>query len=179
MHAAICRAPLPHLTILLERCTRLGGRATSREMCSHVSPRFPISPPSAFSSTCCSCYCCRCCCCGVHTVTPCDLKFPFRYARRGCPRLYSHRGASAAAVLPSFRRDTTLTACSYAFTIEEFRQWWYSSPPCSTSGGWRLIPTGLLLCLALDASFLLNQLIEGKALSIRAHEAAPEPTFFL
>ena len=66
-------------------------------------PSFPITPTFAFSSTCCSC-CCR----GVHTATPCDLKSPFRYARRGCPRLYSHGGASAAAVRPNFRRDTIL-----------------------------------------------------------------------
>ena len=171
---------LPHQTTLAVGCTRLAAVRLLRNV-QTCFRSFPITPTSAFSSTCscCCCCCCRCCCRGVHTVTPCDLKSPFRSARRGCSRLYSHRGTSAAAVLPSFRRDTTLTACSYAFTIEEFRQWWYSSPPCSTSGGWRLIPTGLLLCLALDASFLLNQLIEGKALSIRAHEAAPEPTFFL
>ena len=81
---------------------------------------------------------------------PCDLKFPIRYARRGCSRLNTHRGASAAAVLASLRRDTTLPACSYAFTIGKFRRWWYSSPPCSTFGGWRLFPTGLPLCPALE-----------------------------
>ena len=49
----------------------------------------------------------------MHTATPCDLKSPFRYARRGCPRLYFHRGASAATVFPasadippSLRADT-------------------------------------------------------------------------
>ena len=52
------------------------------------------------------------------------LKTPRHYARRGCPRLYSHRGALAAAVLPSFRWDTTLPACSHAFfTIGKFRRW--------------------------------------------------------
>ena len=92
------------------------------------------------------------------------LKSPSRYARRGCLRLYSHRGASAADTPPSFRRDTTLPACSCAFIIGEFRRWWYSSPPCSTSGGWQLIPTGPPLCLGLDASLDLNQLMESKAL---------------
>ena len=78
------------------------------------------------------------------------LKIPIRYERRGCPRLYSHRGASAAAVLLSFRRDTTLPACSHTFTIGKFRRWWYSSPPCNTLDGWRLFPTGLPLCPALE-----------------------------
>ena len=45
---------------------------------------------------------------------------PFRYARQGCPGLYSHRGALDAAVRPSFRRDNTLPACKYAFTIGKF-----------------------------------------------------------
>ena len=48
----------------------------------------------------------------AHGITPCDLQSPLRYVRRGCPRLYSHRGASAAAVFPSFRGDTTLPACT-------------------------------------------------------------------
>ena len=125
---------------------------------------FPDFPTSAFSSACCSWCCCRCCCRGVHTATPCDLKSPFRYARQVCPRLLSHRGASAAAVLLSFRRDTTLPACSYAFTIGKFRRWWHSSPPCSTFSGWRLIPTRLPLCPALDAGLHINHLIESKAL---------------
>ena len=118
---------------------------------------FPITPTSAFSSTCscCCCCCCRCCCRGVHTVTPCDLKSPFRSARRGCSRLYSHRGTSAAAVLPSFRRDTTLPACSYAFTNGKLRRWWYSNPPCSTLGGLRLISAGLPLYPTLDAGLHL------------------------
>ena len=38
----------------------------------------------------------------MHTATRFDLKFPFRYAQRGCPRLYSQRGALAA--LPLKRR---------------------------------------------------------------------------
>ena len=78
------------------------------------------------------------------------LRTPIRCARRGCPRLNSHRGASAAALLASLRRDTTLPACSYAFTIGKVRRWWYSSPPCSTFGGWRVFPTGLPLCPALE-----------------------------
>ena len=81
---------------------------------------------------------------------PCDLKNPFSFARRGCPRLNSHRGASADVVLPSLRRDTTIPACSYALTIGKFRIWWYSTPPCNTFGGWRLFPTGLPLCPALE-----------------------------
>ena len=115
---------------------------------------------SAFSSTsCCSC-CTSCCCCrGVHTATPCDSKSPMRYTRPGCPRLNWHRGASAAAVLASLRRDTTLPACSYAFTIGKSRRWWYSSPSCCAGSGRRLIPTGLFLCFALDdAGLHLNQL---------------------
>ena len=95
----------------------------------------------------------------MHTVTPCDLKSPVRYARQGCPRLNSHRGASAAAVLASLRRYTTLPACSYAFTIGKFRRWWYSSSPCCTGGGRRLMPTGHSLRLALrDAGLHLNEL---------------------
>ena len=129
-----------------------------------ISPRFPISPHLLFfySTSCCSCCCC--CCRGVHPATRRDFKSPFRYARWGWPRIYSHRGASAAAVLPSFRMDTTLPACSHAFTMGEFRRWWYSSPPYSTSGGWRSIPTGLPLCFALEAGLPPNQLIESKAL---------------
>ena len=53
----------------------------------------------------------------MQAATPCYIKSPIRYARRGCPRFNSHRGASAGAVLASLRRDTTLPACSYAFTI--------------------------------------------------------------
>ena len=85
----------------------------------------------------------------MHTATPCDLKSPIRYARRGCPRLNSHRGASAAAVIPGLHRDTTLPACSCAFTVGKFR-WWYSNPPCNTFGGWRLFPNGFPLSPALE-----------------------------
>ena len=28
---------------------------------------------------------------------------------------------------------------------------WHSTPPCCTGGGWRLMPTGLSLCLAIGA----------------------------
>ena len=142
-------------------------------------PSFPITPTSAFSSTYCSCCCCcRCCCRGVHTATPCDLKSPFRYARRGCLRLYSHRGASAAAVLPSFRRDTTLPACSYAFfTIEKFRRWWYSGPPCSTFGGWRLSPPDPTCAPRSMLVFVSTSSSRARPCSdILAHKAAPEPT---
>ena len=52
----------------------------------------------------------------------------------------------------------------YAFTIGKFRRWWYSSPPCSTFGGWRLIPAGFPFCPALDTGLHLNQLTESKAL---------------
>ena len=164
MHAAACRTTLSHLTILPVGCTRFVRRATPREMCRHVSPHVLIPSTSAFSLTYCRCCSCRRCCRGVHTATPCDLKSPFRYARRGCPPLYSHRGASAAAGLPIFRRDTTLPACTYAFTIGEFRRWRCSSPPGSTSDGWQLIATGLPLCLALEAGLHPNQFIESKAL---------------
>ena len=41
---------------------------------------------------------------------------------------------------------------------------WYNSPPCCTGGGWRLMPTGLSLCLAFDAGLHLSQLIQSKAL---------------
>ena len=69
-------------------------------MCIHAPRRFPITSTSAFSTTSRrSCCCCCCCCRGVHTATPRDLKFPFRYARRWCPRLYSHRRTLAAVPL--------------------------------------------------------------------------------
>ena len=148
--------------------------ATFRGMGRHVSPLFPIPHTSAFSWTCCSC-----CCCEVHTATTRNLKPPFRYTRQGGPRLCSHRGASASAVPPSFRRDTTLPACIYAFTIGEFQRWWYRSPPCSTSGGWRLIPTGLPLCLTLDAGVISTSSSRARPCSnILAHEAATGATFF-
>ena len=41
---------------------------------------------------------------------------------------------------------------------------WYSTPPCCTGGGWRLMPTGVSLCLAFHAGIHLDQLIESKAL---------------
>ena len=119
-----------------------GGRATYREMCRHVHhicfllDLLQLLLKLLMRSR-------------SHTATPCDLKSPIRYARRGCPRLNSNRGASAAAVLVSLRRDTTLPACSYAFTIGKFRRC-FSSPPCSTFGGWRLFPTGLPSCPALE-----------------------------
>ena len=131
------------------------------EMCRHVTPRFPINHASAFSST-------SCCCSYLLLLlllsrsahghaSRLEISLPLRTARVPTIKLPS-RG-SAAAVLPSFRRDTTLPACSYAFTIGKFRRWWYSSPPCCTGGGRRLVPTGLSLCLALDdAGLHLNQL---------------------
>ena len=100
------------------------------------SPSFPITPTSAFCSTFSSCYyCCRCCCRGVHTATSWNLKSPLHYARRGCPRLYSRRGASTVAVLPSFRRDTTFHSCSYAFTIGKFRRCGTAALPATPSAG--------------------------------------------
>ena len=161
-----------------DRAHTAGGRAAYREMRGHVSPRFrllphPLSPRLAASCRC----CCRCCCRRVHTATPYDLKSPFRYARRGCPRLYSHRGASAAAVLPTVRRDTTLPACSCAFTIGKFRRWWYSSPPCSTFGEWRLISAGLLFCPRSVLVFISTSSSRARPCSnILGHEAALEPT---
>ena len=91
------------------------------------------------------------------------LKTPLPLRTARVPMIILPSGGSAAAVLASSGRDTTLPACSYAFTIGKFRRWWYSNPPCSTFGGWRLIPTGLPLFLALAAGFHLNQLIESKA----------------
>ena len=106
------------------------------------------------------------------------IKSPFRYGQRGCPRLYSHRGASADDVRPSVRGDTALPACSYAFTIGKFRRWWYSSPLCSAFCGWQLIPAGLPLCPALDAGLHLNQVLETArpCFNILAHETAPQLT---
>ena len=97
-----------------------------------------------------------------HTVRL-KIHLPLRAARVPTSILPS-RGFSRCC-FPSFRRDTTLPAPSYAFfAIGKFRRWWYSSPPCSTFGGWRLIRAGLPLCPALDAGLHLNQLIESKAL---------------
>ena len=45
----------------------------------------------------------------MHTATPCDLKTPFRYIRRGCPRLHSHRGALAAVPLKRRRLHGTIS----------------------------------------------------------------------
>ena len=41
---------------------------------------------------------------------------------------------------------------------------WDSIPLCCTSGGWRLLPTGLPLCLAFKPGLHLIQLIERQAL---------------
>ena len=75
-----------------------------------------------------------------------------------CPRSCSGRRTLAAAVLPSFRRNITLAAGSHAFTIGEFRRWCGTAPlhAAPTSGGWRLIPTGLPLCLAFEAGLHPN-----------------------
>ena len=40
---------------------------------------------------------------------------------------------------------------------------WYSTPPCCTGGGQRMMPSGLSLCLAFDAGLHLNQRVESKA----------------
>ena len=49
----------------------------------------------------------------MHTATPRDLQSPIRYARRGCPRLKSHRGASAPCCTGGGRRlmPTGLSLC--------------------------------------------------------------------
>ena len=87
------------------------------------------------------------------------IPHPLRTARVPTIVLLSRGLSCLHAVRPSRRRDATLPACSYAFTIGKFRRWWYSSPPCCTGGGRRLVPTGLSLCLALDdAGLHLNQL---------------------
>ena len=54
-----------------------------------------------------------------------------------CPQPCSRRWTLAVAVLPSFRRNITLPACSHAFAIGEFRRWRHSIPPCYASGGLR------------------------------------------
>ena len=139
--------------ILTVGCTRLGGRPASREMCRHVFPRF----------------CCR----GVHTATPRDLECPLLLhvprvpavilpprSFSCCCKLRVHDHAPVVGLwlllcLPAsaeyhppcaqprlhHRRVRTMVV----FTIGEFRRWWYNSPPWCTSGGWRLIPTGLTL----------------------------------
>ena len=118
----LCRSTLPHQTILPVVCTRLAAVQLLAK-CADMFPLVVDSPhvcflldllqlmlmPLLLSRS-------------THGHAVRLKKSPFRYARRGCPRLYSHRGAPAA-VLPSFRRDTTLPACSYAFTIGEFRRW--------------------------------------------------------
>ena len=91
--------------------------------------------------------------------------------------MYPHRGVSAAPVLPSLRRDTALPARSFAFTIGRFRRWWYSSLPCSTFGGWRSFPTGLLVPRARMLVFISTSSSRARPCSnILTHEAAPEPT---
>ena len=72
--------------------------------------------------------------------------------RTPCPRSCSRRKISAAAVLPSFRRNTTLPACSHASTIRDFRRWCGIAPlHAAPAGGWRLMPTRLSLCLAFGS----------------------------
>ena len=165
---------IPHRLLRRHGSTWPGDdHANCRGMGRHVSPRFPITPTYIcfLLDLCCSC-CCYCCCRGVHTATPPDLKSPFRHVRRGCPRLYSHRGASAAAVLLSFRRVTTLPSYSHFFTIGEFRRRWYS-PPCSTSG---------LRCASRSRLVFIISTSSSRARlcsNILALEAASEPTFFL
>ena len=143
-----CEVALPHQTTLLVGCTRLAAvRLTEK-----YADMFPLVSDYT-----------HCCCRGVHTATPCDLKSPIHYARRGCPRLNSHRGASAAAVLPSVRRDTTLPACSYAFTIGKFRRWGHSSHPCSTLVG-DCYPPGTPCAPRSNGGIHLNQVLGIKAL---------------
>ena len=51
-----------------------------------------------------------------------QLKIPLPLRTARVPTIYSHRGASAAPALPSVRRENTLPACRYAFTIGKFRR---------------------------------------------------------
>ena len=73
-----------------------------------------------------------------------------------CPRSCFRRRTSTAAVLPSICRSITLPACNHASTIGTTV--WHSTPPCCTGGGWRLMPTGLPLCLAFESKALLQYL---------------------
>ena len=75
------------------------------------------------------------------------------------------------------RRDTTLPACSYAFTIGTFRRWWYSSPPCCTAMDAHrtlLVPR---LGLCWSSSQPANSSRARPCSNILAHEAAPGPNF--
>ena len=74
-----------------------------------------------------------------------------------------HRWALAATCTPQIPQEHTLPARSHAFTIAEFgRGVTQHILSCCTSGGRRLIPTGLLLHLAFRAGLHPNQLIESK-----------------
>ena len=148
-----------------------GGRATYREMCRHVHHIcFLLGLPlqvllKLLLSR------------NAHSNAV-RLKIPHPLHTARVPTIELIHGASAAAVLASLRRDTTLPACSYAF-IGKFRRWWCSSPPCCTGGGRRLMPTGLSLCLALDwsSSQPASSSRARPCSNILAHEAAPEPAF--
>ena len=146
------------LTILPVECTRVGGRAVSREMCRHDSPRFPISPTSAF----------------LFELLQLLLLLLSRSAHGHDVRLKIPRALRTARVLtiilpsrgfscrctPSFRRDTALRACTYAFTIGVPTM--VVQAPSLQHERW--VAINAPLCLALDAGVHLNQLIESKAL---------------
>ena len=115
------------------------GHATYREMCRHVSPRFRLHPhllsprPPAAAAV------------EAAAAVAVRLKIPHPLRTARVPTIVlPSRGFSCCCTF-SLRRDTTLPACSYTFTIGTFRRWWYSSLPFSTFGGWRLFPTGLSL----------------------------------
>ena len=147
----LCRVALPHRATLPAGCTRLAAVrlfATCADMFPLVSDyshicflldllQLLLLLPLLLSRS-----------SHGHTVRL-KIHLPLRAARVPTSILPS-RGFSRCC-FPSFRRDTTLPAPSYAFfAIGKFRRWWYSSPPCSTFGGWRLFPTGLPLCPALE-----------------------------
>ena len=146
-------------------CTRLGVRAASREMCRRAFPRLPITLKSALSTI--PCYCCRFgrCYRGVRTAAPRDLEYllPLHVPRVPAvilpPRFFSYCCTSFLAqedhpscVQPRLHHRGVPTVV------------WHSTPPCCTSGGWRLFPTGLPLDLAFEAGLHPNHLIESKAL---------------
>ena len=100
----------------------------------------------------------RCCCHGVHTATPCDSLPVSAPAVAECTR---PRRATPSQ-LPQEYYPPCVQPRLYHRRVPTMV--WYSTPPCCTGGGRRLMPTGLSLCLTFDAGLHLNQLIESKAL---------------
>ena len=144
MHAAITPRGFAQPSNPPGRVHTAGDRATYREMCRHVSPRFRLHPhllsprPPAAAAV------------EAAAAVAVRLKIPHPLRTARVPTIVlPSRGFSCCCTF-SLRRDTTLPACSYTFTIGTFRRWWYSSLPFSTFGGWRLFPTGLSLCPSIE-----------------------------